>query len=312
MIEILQMALVTAKSIIDKRWSSKAPALQVGMQYASAAMDDEVYVFGGRVGISLTARSPAYKYRQGVVTALADLPTTLAGACATAVGRKIYIIGGCYALSSGYENKKVYVYDVDTNTYTTETDMPVACVIGSCVTIGTDIYVYGGMNSQNEGSFPKLFYKYNTITKVWTSLTYHDGPALYSTSCAVFNGKLVAFGGEYNTATGNDVTVRVYDPVTDTWSKLTPGGTKPGPRGACVMVKYDDKRFVVIGGRVGNGTTCTTEVWVFDMEAVQWTLLSPMALPLAFHGGGLIENDNIVVFDGYIGSGVANVTYVMA
>lgn len=296
------------KDLLTKTWSASTSAGVFSLQYASAKVDGVIYLFGGRVGVSTTGRNGSWKYTSNAFTALANMPQTLATACAAAVGRKVYLFGGCSQLSNGFENKKVYIYDVDTNTFSTGTDMPVNCLVGSCAALGTDIYVYGGMASQVESGFPKLFYRYNTATGVWTSLTYHDGPAMLSTSIVAIGGLLYAFGGEYANATGNENDVRVFDPVAGTWSKLVVPGTKPSARGGCAVVKYDDTRFIVIGGRSGAGTNVLADAWVFDIVALTWTAL-PVFTKMAFHRAELVANNDVIVFDGYNSASITNGCY---
>lgn len=296
------------KDLFTKAWGNGIAGGQFSLQYASAKVGNEVYLFGGRVGLSanVPGRNVAYKYLRNVLTSVATMPLPLIAPCAAAVGRKIYLFGGCTQLTNGYENRKTYVYDVDLNTFTTETDIPVNCVAGACAAIGTDIYVYGGLINQSESGFPKLFYKYDTLAKTWTSLPYHDGVALYSTACVFMGDLLYAFGGEHSNALGNDVEVRVFDPATSTWSKPVVTGTKPGPRGAVAMVKYDESRFVVIGGRIGATASCSNEVWVFDITTLKWTPLPGYPSVISFHRAELIENKDIVVFDGYTWTGIYN------
>lgn len=304
--------LTLTYTIFDKAWKSVTPIAQLGMQYAAVSVNGVIYLFGGRVGTSTTSRQTAFKYENGVATALADLPVPLGGPVAAVVGRKIYIISGTTVVTDAGLSKKVYVYDIDTNTYTTETDCPVVILNASCAVIGTDIYVYGGMESMSQTSVTKKFYKYDTVAKTWTALPYHDGPALYGTGCAAFNGKIYAFGGDMSNGTVNDVEVRVYDPATSTWSKLTIAGTKPGNRGSISMTKYDNAKFVVTGGRVGSASSFTNEVWVFDVVELKWTALPPLPSPMAFHKSEMNADGNLVSFDGwYPSNATVNATYIL-
>lgn len=296
----------------DKSWKSVAPIGSFSMQYATAAIDGVIYIFGGRVGVTTTARNTAVKYENGVATPLANMPVALCGHSAVAIGRKIYLISGTNAIADASVSKKVYVYDVDTNTYTTETDCPVVSVNGSCTAIGTDIYLYGGMDTMSQTSVTKKFYKYDTVAKTWTALTYHDGVALFGTGCVTFNGKLYAFGGELSNGTINDVEVRVYDPVAATWSKLTISGTKPSNRGSGAMTKYDSTKFIHSGGRAGTATTFSSEVWLFDITTLKWTALQNLPTPLVFHKSEMNAAGNLVTFDGWSSSSAtSNVTYIL-
>mgnify|MGYP001073309518 CR=1 FL=1 len=309
MIEALISAIKqVVRDIIEKAWVNSTASGQFSLQYAVSQVDSTIYLFGGRVGVSTTGRSTCYKYSNNAFTAIASLPTTLVAACSAVVGRKIYIFGGAGAITAGTESKKVYIYDIDANSFTTGTDMPVNCVVGSCAAVGTDIYVYGGMNSMTETGFPKLFYKYDTVAKTWTSLPYHDGQAMLSTNILNMGGLLYAFGGEYANAGSNENDVRVFDPVAVSWSKPTVSGTKPQVRGACAMIKYDETRFIIQGGRSGSGTNVLADAWVFDIVSRVWTAL-PSLTKLAFHRGGLVANNDVIVFDGYNGTNTTTLAY---
>lgn len=302
--QMLSVMKQVIRDLFLKIWAASTAANVFGLQYVSARIDGTIYLFGGRVGVGTTARNTCYRYSGGAFASLANLPQPLVAACGAAVGRKVYLFGGASQLANGSENKKVYIYDVDANTFSTGVDMPVNCVVGSCAAVGTDIYVYGGMASMVETGFPKLFYKYNTVTSTWTSLPYHDGVAMMSTAIIAMGGLLYAFGGEYSNATGNENEVRVFDPVAGTWSKLTITGTKPVIRGGCSMVKYDETRFIIMGGRSGSGSNCLQDAWVFDTVALTWAALPAYPSKMSFHRAELLPNNDVLVFDGFNGTNV--------
>lgn len=274
---------------------------QFSMQYAVAMVDNVGYIFGGRVGTSTTSRSPAYKFVDGQLTAIRNLPKALSAHAAVAIGRKIYLVGGCVALVNGQENKQVIIYDVDTDTYSTGTDCPVAAVLCSATAVGTDIYVYGGLSNQNETGNPALFYKYNTLTNTWTALPFHGGNPWYAASITAFGTKLYAYGGEYQNAGIHESDVRIFDTVAGTWSLVNITGLKPGGRSGHV-VKYDSGHFVAIGGRTAAGV-CSNEAWVFDINALTWAKLPNYPSNIGFQAM-LLFGRTINVFDGYSGTGI--------
>lgn len=309
MLEQLLAIQIIPKDILLKRWHLSGSSSSTSLQYAVGVIDNTTYIFGGRVGLTVQGRSTTSKFKDGTYTAIRSLPKTLVNHCATVIGRKIYIMGGCMVLANGQENKQVIIYDVDTDQYTYGTDCPVAAIAAGIATVGADIYLYGGLANQSESDFPAQFHKYNTLNGVWTTLPWHDGPPLYHTFICNMGGLLYTFGGEYNNALSQDNTVRIFDPKSDTWSIPTVTGILPTPRGTSGVI-YDENRFVIVGGRhIGTGqSSYANDCWIFDIDTNTWTQLTNYVSLIGFHRVSKMDN-YLYVFDGFTGNVVWPGTY---
>ena len=84
------------------------------------------------------------------------------------------------------------------------------------------------------------------------------------------SGAVYLFGGNDDESHFNDLWC--YD--NDTWTNLTPGGTKPSAR-TLTALTYDplNDRLLLFGGRDATGTQLA-DLWAFDLGSETWSQLS--------------------------------------
>ena len=125
--------------------------------------------------------------------------------------------------------------------------------------------------------------------------------ALLDPGSAALNGKLYVVAGK--TSSGPVKTVRVYDPVTDSW---TDGPSLP-PEYAAVenpaVVAYDGKLYVFGGSALPFSGAVTTAA-VLDPSTSTWTILTPMNTARGGAGAQVI-GDKIYVVGGLGGNGAS-------
>jgi N-acetylneuraminic acid mutarotase len=290
-----------SKPLANRVWSSLAPFGASGLQSTGAVVDGKCYIFGGRVISNNAARNTAYSWDGTTMTPLANMPVALIGASCAAIGNKIYIFGGSFALVSGQENKTVYVYDISTNTYSTAGTATFNTIVGSAAAVGTDIYIYGGLANQTESGFPPVFYKYDTLSSTFTQLPYHNGSAVYTTTLLPFDDKLYVYGGEITAPGAKDQTMRVFDTVQGTWSLITAPATIPSQRSISAC-KIGEEGILIVGGRLPD-MQVTNETWYYSLADNTWSKLANMVAATSFNVLLTID-DRIFTFDGYNGSSV--------
>ncbi|MEV2665509.1 kelch repeat-containing protein, partial [Paenibacillus larvae] len=154
----------------------------------------------------------------------ADMPTARDDLTSSAVGDKIYVIGGFGG------RDKLEIYDTTTNTWTAGADMPTARSDLTSSAVGDKIYVIGGF----DGSFLSNLEIYDTATNTWTIGA--DMPTARDdlTSSAVGDKIYVigGYGGRYLKK------LEIYDTTTNTW---TAGADMPTARSDLTSSAVGDK-----------------------------------------------------------------------
>jgi len=193
-------------------------------------------------------------------TTMAPLSTPLYSTLgAAAVDGKIY-----------YLASKINVqYDPETNTWTPLAPPPIPNYWGTVVACQNKIYVIGG-----EAEKPTQVY--DPATDTWENRT--SIPTTRSGLQANFvDGKIYVIGGQIPSALGvinpssaNDV----YDPATDSWSKMAP---IPTPVMGYASAVLDNKIYIIGGGNTGGPDySPINQVQIFDPKTNQWTNSTPI------------------------------------
>ena len=178
---------------------------------------------------------------------------------AAAVDGKIYYIGSQINVQ----------YDPETNTWTQLAPPPIPNYWGTVVACQNKIYVIGG-----EASKPTQVY--DPVTDTWENRT--SIPTTRSGLQAnVVDGKIYVIGGQIPSALGvinpssaNDV----YDPATDSWSKMV---SIPTPVMGYASAVLDNKIYIIGGGNTGGPDySPINQVQIFDPKTNQWTNGTPI------------------------------------
>jgi len=139
-------------------WSQMAPIPVPVRSYASAVLDDKIYIISGLQSNS----NPDYNrnhlvqifdpaMNQWTNGASIPIPVTSAGACATtgvSAPKRIYVLGGHTDYYQDLLRDKDFnqVYNPETDTWTNATALPTPRNGFDAVVINDEIYVIGGMN----------------------------------------------------------------------------------------------------------------------------------------------------------------------
>jgi len=235
------------------KWRLGAPIPQGANEVLGAAVDGQVYVYGGQ-DPSNTPQGIFYKYDPGKNdwTQLPSNPVPVHHGSAVSIGHKFYVIGGFRLPDSGkggwYPENKAWVFDAETQKWSALPNMPTARGALAAVAVGNKIYVIGG------GTIPKGKQLPNGLTP---------------------GGDVELLG-----------TMEVLDTDTNTWSTLAP---MPTPRNHHSVV-YADGKIYAIGGRVGSCFSggWSNNIWMneaYDIATNSWTTRAPM--PTARSGTGI-------------------------
>jgi len=169
-------------------WSNMTPIPTPVMGYASAVLDNKIYIIGGGIARDLeyipVDQVQIFDPKTNQWTNGTPIPTGVcyASACATTgllAPKRICVFGGSLTYYFRYAFSAVtdlnQVYDPETETWTTGTSMPTPrCKLGGAV-VNDELYAIGGHNSSDWGDVVSANEKYTPIGYIpefpsWTTL----------------------------------------------------------------------------------------------------------------------------------------------
>ena len=255
---------------------TKLPPLPEGVHHPGvAAVGNKIYVIGGFL-ISRPAGGglPAwvatnsvwvFDIQSGTWSKGTPVPTPRGALTATAVGNRIYVIGG--AKNPSYSTPELRptvpvenlatneVYDTTSNTWSSERPMLTARNHHGAALIDGKIYVVGGRVgstfiiglstnvSTNEA--------YDVAKDIWSSVL-GVPTARSGIGVAVLNGRMHVLGGEayLNDLVGTYRTHEAFNPKTNSWERLPP---MPTPRHGLAVGEIGGKIYAISGSNVAGG-----------------------------------------------------------
>ena len=258
-----------------QEWT-RLPNIPEGLHHLGvAAIGDKIYSVGGfTIERPTDGRRPAwvpskavwiYDIKAGSWSKGPDLPTPRGALTATAVGTKIYAIGG--AKNPSYSTPELRpdvpvenvatneVFDIATGTWSTAKPMLTARNHHGAALIEGKIYVVGGRigstfiaGLSNNVSTNEV---YDVAKDTWGSVqgmpTSRSGIGV-----AVLNGRMHVLGGEayLNELVGTYKTHEAFDPKRNSWERLPP---MPTPRHGLAVGEIGGKMYAVSGSNVAGG-----------------------------------------------------------
>jgi hypothetical protein len=164
-----------------------------------------------------------------------------------------------------------------------------------------DLVTFAGFTSL--GRFEDVW-RFNAAAVTWTDATPATNPlrrCLLSASYDSQEHRLIMYGGQNNGALDD---IWAFDLTLGTWTDLTPALRPAGRFFAAHVYDAANHRATIFGGNTGSEVK--NEVWVFDLDANAWFVLSPSGTPPSAREGaaGVYDgaNDRMVVFGGRDGT----------
>jgi N-acetylneuraminic acid mutarotase len=238
----------------------------------------------------------------------APVPEARTEGTATTDGKRLYFLGG---FIDGERDERgrppvgraVYAYDPEADLWAKLTDLPEGVHHTGLVHLDGRLYVIGGYarNTFDPTGAVRIF---DIDSGRWSEGTPMPTPR-GSIAIAVHEGRIHTIGGTVedtdhvhehdNPAAGDDRSVgthEVYDPASDSWSRLAPMPTARNHHGAAMV----DSRIHVFAGRVGQDFELTVHE-IYDVKTDSWT--TGPDLPTGRSGIAVAEHDGrIFVFGG--------------
>jgi len=232
----------------------------------------------------------------GIWGTKAPLPVRRQEAAITALGDKLYVIGGNRSpdeKGSAVNSTRTDEYDPKTNKWRSRAPIPHGTNHVWAVSVGGKIYAIGGFEEGNRtGSYG--VYMYDPQTNKWRDRVSMPDPPRGSVGLAVLDGKIHVIGGR-DTDTSFE-THDVYDPRTNRWSSAAPLPRGHG-RDHIAAIAAVNGQIHVIGGRFARSDRMTDQHDVYDAKTYSWHAEAP--LPTARSGGpGVLYRGLILVMGG--------------
>jgi hypothetical protein len=214
-------------------------------------------------------RHQAYDRRSDTWHDVAPLPRKLDHIQGVVLGGRIYYIGGLAAWPRPHSNI-VYVYDPETNRYSTRKPMSRGRGAGGVAAHDGKIYYAGGLH---DGHAVPWFDVYDPKRDTWSQLP--DMPrARDHFHAAIVGDRLYAIGGRDSELGKEIAETDAYDFRTGRWvTGLAPIPTLRGGFAAAAI----GSEILVIGGEDANGAHRKVEA--YDVRRNRWRTLDPMLTP---------------------------------
>lgn len=201
-------------------WSELPPLPVARGEHVMAAVNDQIYVIGGRVGGSPsaatfpehrdTARVDIYDVATGTWSRGIDAPTARNSAASAVIDGRIYVVGGRQYLeqedgsAANVNLATLEVFDPATGLWSVRAPMPQAAGGHGAAAFDGKLYVIGGEQWVPEKAVFAESWVYDPATDEWDSLPDLSIPR-HGVAAAVIEGRLFAIGGATETGAG-DVT----------------------------------------------------------------------------------------------------------
>lgn len=255
---------------------TRLPNVPEGLHHPGlAAVGDKLYWIGGfsiarPAGGGLPAWVPTnavwiYDTNAKTWSKGPDLPTPRGALTATAVGTKIYAIGG--AKNPDYSTPELRptvpvenvatteVFDTETGKWSTAAPMLTARNHHGAALLDGKIYIIGGrigstfiIGLSNNVSTTEV---YDVAKNTWSAVPGMPTPRS-GVGAAAVNGRVHVVGGEayLNDLVGTYRTHEAYDPKSNSWTRLPP---MPTPRHGLAVGEIGGKMYAVSGSNVAGG-----------------------------------------------------------
>ncbi|GAA1246582.1 Kelch repeat-containing protein [Streptomyces javensis] len=199
----------------------------------------------------------------------------------TAIGGKVYVIGGIVADPAGgfSTTGRMEVYDTRRDTWSKAAPLPVAMNHANVAAVGGRIYVLGGLSGGAAWQALGDSFVYDPRTDRWTRLgSVPAGTERGSAAIGVHGTKILLAGGMRTLEPGSGGlqdtvdTVSSYDVVSGGWEKLPSLPQARDHVGGAVV----GTTFYVLGGRDRGQVNVRDTVYALDPHYRRWSERAPM------------------------------------
>lgn len=236
----------------------------------ACVLGNDIYTYGGSTAANLVSTFQRYNCQSLTwSSALSSSPGVRSGPAMETLNGLIYMHGG--AISATTMTNELWVYTPSTNTWTKSTSTPPGSprYYHGHAALGGKIYYFGGTgasSTQYNG-----IYSYDPATNGWAILATMD-LVKHGMGTAASESLIYTFGG-LNGATVQ-ANLHVYDPVANTYTKITPVSTSnPSARVYPSLIYYQGSLYM-FGGLTSSSGGQVNDFWRYDIAANTWTQIT--------------------------------------
>ncbi len=278
-------------SVLPPAWVTLTSMPAPRLEFATAVLNDLIYVIGGRDALALvTPKTPVsgvqvYDPSDDTWSTAPSLPIPAAGSRAVTVNDKIYVIGGVG--QGGIGGDSVFEFDPATQLWTTKTSMPEIRTDTAIATQGGLIYVAGGGNA---GFTSSSLFRYDPAMDAWTA----GSPMSESrkgASAAVVGGQVLVYGGSTTAHVPDAGYRRVlerYGSIMDVWTEREAGE----PRRDMGVAVLNDIMYVFGGSNVSRTLDIVNS---FDDAANSWSVEIPLPVSQGYNRAEVVNGKAYII-----------------
>lgn len=264
-------------------WRRAAPSPIPRVEAGRVVHDGRLYVFGGFFNndIQATRQVHVYDPKANVWTRLADMPSAVTHVAPALDGTpghdgaKVWFAGGLDGDHPARPVDRVWIYHIDSNTWSSGPDLPVARGGGGSAIVGRRLHSFGGLGADRKTDQAEHWTLDLDDPTGWQRAAPMPDPRNQS-GIAVLDGLIYVVGGQRGHDGGNEDTdlLHVYDPATDRWRELArlPDIRSHAESGTFVH----QGRIVTMGGNSSRAAV-STDVFAYDPATDTWAVLPPLA-----------------------------------
>ena len=263
--------------ISEHPWISRAPMPTPRSGFATAVLDEKIYVIGGRDETAPTTPKPVsdvvevYDPATNTWASAPSLVLARSNQMAISANGKVYAIGG----TDDFETDTVQAFDLNTSTWSVKAIMPDQRSSGAVGTISGMIYVAGGGGLGLSQLAALLIY--DPVNDLWSA----GSPMVQAregNGGTVINGQFLVYGGYYSLHVpdgGYLGSVESYNPVMDIWSPKAGGE----PRRDFGVAVIDDSMYAFGGNNVARSLDLVSS---YDPSIDEWSTKTPLPVSLGY------------------------------
>ncbi|OOB92252.1 hypothetical protein B0T42_01120 [Rathayibacter sp. VKM Ac-2630] len=308
------LAVVSAAAVAPASitWLQRASAAIARAEAGGVAVGGKLYVFGGQFsGVTQTLRSDRYDPATNSWTRLRDLPELITHAPVVADGTTLWILGGYVGLDKKDSSRRVWKYDIPTDTYTAGPALPAARGGGGAAIVGRQLHYLTGAVRQDSTGASTVDHPDHWVLNLdggttWTASTPVPNPRNH-VGTVVLGSKIYVIGGQHreNESGTPQVQVDAFDVVTKTWTRRA---DLPVARGHISASTFAWNGKVLVLGGSEAGAVSSRTLYEYDPATNAWITRTSLPEALKSPVADLIDG-RIIVSGGRTASGATTKTW---
>lgn len=289
---LMVMFLFFVSFINAADWKQNSDMLHPRGEHANVVVNGKIYVFGG---IHDHYYGPPYVERYDPKTDkwfdLGEwkIPRHHFTVGETLYGDEIWICGGKWG-NDTTSTSRVDVYNTKTNSWRQGPSLPEKHWGGPSVIVGQYLHVLTGAVDKNTTSDHHFVLDLENESAGWFSKSAVPKPLVHAAGVEL-NGKIYLLGGElHHKHDGDQKTVQVYDPETDSWDLSKAELPIARSHLEWSTFKYENKIYSVCGVDSANkNERGQNEILMYDPEKDTWFIWGHLPYDMTSPGAKVID-----------------------